>query len=78
MMRYISTRHGSQGSAAALSFEEIKQLQQILVKKGYDVGDVDGKIGKSTRIAVKDMQQKLGLPADSYPDKEFFQRLAGG
>ena len=66
------------GAVEPLSFAEIKQLQEILVKKGYDVGDVDGKIGKSTRVAVKDLQQKLGLPADSYPDKQFLQRLAGG
>lgn len=66
------------GTVQPLSFEEIKQLQQALEKKGYDVGDIDGKIGKSMRQAVKDLQIKMGLPADSYPDKEFFQRVMGG
>ena len=42
---------------------------------GYDVGKIDGKIGKGTRAAVKDVQIKLGLPADFYPDAEFLDTL---
>jgi len=46
-----------------------------LAALGYDVGDIDGKIGKGTRAAVKDLQLKMGLPADSYPDASFFEAL---
>jgi peptidoglycan hydrolase-like protein with peptidoglycan-binding domain len=42
---------------------------------GYDVGKVDGVIGAGTRAAVKAVQQKLGLPADSYPDPTFLAAL---
>ena len=52
------------------TYEEIVQLQTKLQKLGYDVGKLDGKIGKGTRYAVKDQQIKLGLPADSYPSHE--------
>lgn len=61
----------------SLSFEEIRELQRLLQKRGYDVGRVDGIPGAATRAAVKDMQIKLGLPADSYPTPELLRRLGG-
>jgi lytic murein transglycosylase len=61
-----------------LDFNQIMEMQKILAGMGYDVGDVDGKIGKATRAAVKDMQIKLGMPADSYPTAEFLDRLKRG
>jgi lytic murein transglycosylase len=58
-----------------LTYEGIVKLQKYLARKGYDVGEIDGKIGKGTRAAVKDVQMKLGLPADSYPTPELLQAL---
>ncbi len=57
-------RRSAQGQSGraevqVLSYDEIKELQTILVGKGYDVGEVDGKLGRATRAAVKDMQLKL-------------------
>jgi lytic murein transglycosylase len=66
------------GTVEPLSYKEIIELQKILAKKGYDVGDIDGKLGKATRLAVKDVQIKLGLPADSYPDQDFLRVLKNG
>lgn len=63
------------GEVTPLSYQEIIELQELLAAKGYDVGEIDGKVGKGTRAAVKDMQIKLGLPADSYPDAEFLDTL---
>jgi lytic murein transglycosylase len=60
---------------AALGTAEVKALQQALERQGYDVGKIDGIIGENTRAAVKDVQMKLGLPADSYPTKELLARL---
>ena len=62
-------------SVQHMSFGEISELQQILQDKGYDVGKIDGKIGAGTRAAVKDMQKKLGLPADSYPTAELLEAM---
>jgi lytic murein transglycosylase len=59
----------------ALSFNEIKELQGLLARAGYDVGAVDGFLGIKTRQAVKVMQMKYGLPADSYPTAELLARL---
>lgn len=66
------------GQVNALSYEQIKELQQILVSKGYDVGEVDGKLGRATRNAVRQVQVKMGWPADSYPTVEFLSALQRG
>ena len=71
------TRTGAVG-VAALSTEQVMELQRLLIKHGYEgVGDVDGKIGSGTRAAVKKAQLKVGLPADSYPDAALLERLRG-
>ncbi|MEP3279631.1 MAG: lytic murein transglycosylase [Stappiaceae bacterium] len=59
----------------SLSGNQVKQLQRKLEAKGYDVGGVDGTIGAKTRAAVKDMQIKLGMPADSFPTPDLLRRL---
>jgi lytic murein transglycosylase len=69
-------RHGS--PPPALSFEDMKALQGLLVRAGFDVGKVDGFAGLKTRQAVKAMQMKYGLPADSYPTAELLARMRGG
>jgi len=48
------------------------------VRAGYDVGAIDGFLGLKTRQAVKAMQVKYNLPADSYPTPELLTRLRGG
>ena len=65
------------GTIPTLSMEQTRELQELLIKRGYDVGGADGKLGTATRIAVKAMQVKLGLPADSYPTPELIARLRG-
>jgi lytic murein transglycosylase len=60
-----------------LTMDQIKELQQLLARRGYDVGEVDGKIGAATRASVKAMQMKFGMPADSYPTEELVDRLRG-
>jgi peptidoglycan hydrolase-like protein with peptidoglycan-binding domain len=60
-----------------LSYEQTKELQKILSQRGFDVGEADGRIGAGTRKAVKEMQIKFGLPADSYPTPELLAALRG-
>jgi len=60
---------------ASLSFLQVKQLQRLLVRRGYDVGDIDGVIGEKTRIAVKQVQQQFNLPADAYPTVGLLRKL---
>jgi lytic murein transglycosylase len=58
-------------------FQQIRELQGLLARRGYDVGKLDGFLGEKTRAAVKAMQMKFGLPADSYPTLELLARLRG-
>ena len=58
-----------------LSMEQVKELQQLLARRGLEVGEIDGKIGAATRGSVKAAQMKLGLPANSYPSVELIERL---
>jgi len=59
----------------ALSGDEIRLLQQKLAARGHDVGGIDGILGAMTRIAVRKEQQRLGLPADSWPTRDLLGRL---
>ncbi|WP_144409611.1 lytic murein transglycosylase [Martelella endophytica] len=58
-----------------LSDGQMKQLQQTLARKGYDVGKVDGILGAGTRDAVRDVQMQLGVPADGWPTPALLQAL---
>ena len=62
---------------AQLPFNELHELQQLLVRAGFNVGKVDGVMGQQSRRAVKAMQIKYGLPADSWPTAELLARMHG-
>jgi lytic murein transglycosylase len=66
------------GDTNGLDAAQTKELQGILARRGYDVGKIDGLAGAKTRAAVKDMQIKLGLPADSYGTPELLYALRSG
>ena len=68
-------RKGNGQPIASLEYEEIKELQHLLTTHGFDVGEADGKIGAGTRKAVKAMQIKYNLPADSYPTPDLLAVL---
>lgn len=50
-----------------LSGDQMRRLQQRLSELGYDVGGIDGILGRLTRGAVQAEQERLGLPADAWP-----------
>src|SRR5258708_20721318 len=60
---------------AQLPFNELRELQQLLVRAGFNVGKVAGVLVQASRSAVKAMQMKYGLPADSSPTAELFVRI---
>jgi lytic murein transglycosylase len=63
------------GPVAQLPFNELRELQQLLVRAGFNVGKVDGVMGQQSRSAVKAMQIKFGLPADSWPTAELLAKM---
>lgn len=66
------------GPTEGLDYNQIMELQKILTRMGYDVGKIDGKLGAQSRAAVKAVQIKLGMPADSWPTPELLARLRKG
>jgi lytic murein transglycosylase len=80
---YLATRIAGAGPLhpgtppPALSFQDVKEMQGLLTRAGYDVGTVDGFLGLKTRQAVRAVQIKYGLPADSYPTSELLSRMRG-
>jgi lytic murein transglycosylase len=66
------------GPIPQISFEQVRELQGLLIRAGYKIGEADGKLGLQTRAAVKQAQLKYGLPADSYPSVELIERMRGG
>jgi hypothetical protein len=66
------------GPIPQVSFEQVRELQQLLLRAGYKIGEADGKLGLNTRAAIKQAQLKYGLPADSYPSVELIERMRGG
>jgi lytic murein transglycosylase len=81
---YLATRiagapamHRPATPIAQLPFNELRELQQLLVRAGFNVGKIDGIMGQQSRSAVKAMQIKYGLPADSWPTAELLARMRG-
>ena len=71
--------HPGQGDKIpTLSIDEVRELQTILAKRGFDVGRIDGILGVKSRQAVRTMQIKLKLPADAWPTTDFLARLRSG
>jgi lytic murein transglycosylase len=59
----------------SLSAQQVFELQKLLAARGLNPGKIDGKAGLDTRVAVKQAQMRLGLPADSWPTAELLERL---
>ena len=58
-----------------LSASEMKTIQIKLTARGYDVGAIDGILGAKTRAAVQNIQQKLGMAADAWPNMALLNAL---
>ena len=61
-----------------LSRAERRELQQLLIGRGHEIGEADGMIGARTREALKLEQAALGLPADGRAGQRVLQSLRAG
>jgi lytic murein transglycosylase len=50
-----------------LSRAERKEVQELLLRRGYAIGEADGAIGNITRQAIADYQGKVGMAQDGRP-----------
>ena len=60
------TRRETRLHRQTLTIEQNRHLQELLTRMGYDVGRIDGVLGLKSRTAIREVQVKFGLPADSW------------
>ncbi len=60
---------------AGLSRAERREVQELLLALGYDIGEVDGMIGSNTRAAIREVQPQLGLEADGRAGQRLLKAL---
>jgi len=58
-----------------LSREERREVQRELIRRGYDIGEVDGVIGDSSRKAIQRLQPQLGLEPDGRAGRKLLDAL---
>jgi lytic murein transglycosylase len=61
-----------------LSRAERRDLQVRLTRRGFDVGEPDGKVGQKTRDAIKAVERELGMPQTGRPGGKVLEALRRG
>lgn len=60
-----------------LSRQQRRELQRLLIARGYDVGEPDGKVGAKTRDAIKQIEAQIGMTPTGRPGGKVLQALGG-
>jgi membrane-bound lytic murein transglycosylase B len=60
-----------------LTRAERYELQQLLARRGYDVGEPDGRLGGKTRSALRQFQASVGQVPDGFASEAVLERLRG-
>jgi peptidoglycan hydrolase-like protein with peptidoglycan-binding domain len=63
------------GDTLVLSNPVVRQMQQRLKSRGFDAGPADGRMGASTRAAIREFQRSENLPVSGRPDRETLSTL---
>jgi len=58
-----------------LSHSERLELQELLARHGYDIGEPDGHLGARTRAAIRDFQARIGHVPDGFASADVLDRL---
>lgn len=61
-----------------LSRAERLELQRLLIRNGYDIGEADGKIGPVTRAAIAEVERRLGMEPTGRAGRTVYEALGGG
>ena len=60
-----------------LSRAERVRLQELLLARGHDIGEADGKIGPVTRAAVAEAERRLGMTPTGRAGRKIYRALGG-
>jgi len=58
-----------------LTRSERYELQQLLARRGYDVGEPDGRLGAKSRTALRAFQAAVGVVPDGFASGSILERL---
>ena len=58
-----------------LTRNEKIELQNILITKGYNIGEIDGFLGEASRMAIKEEQRKLGYEVNGSAGQKLLKEL---
>jgi lytic murein transglycosylase len=61
-----------------LSREQRRELQRLLIARGFDVGEPDGAVGPLTRAAIKQIEARLGMRETGRPGEKVLRALKSG
>ncbi|WP_186387076.1 lytic murein transglycosylase [Stappia sp. TSB10P1A] len=64
-------------SDPGLSRKERLELQKLLLRAGYDIGEADGRVGAATRAGISQAEARLGLPVTGRPGQRIYRALGG-
>ncbi|MGE5102749.1 MAG: peptidoglycan-binding domain-containing protein [Deltaproteobacteria bacterium] len=62
-------------STQAQNSQTVRDVQQALKQKGFEVGAVDGQMGPETQSALREFQQSQGLPQSGNLDQQTLTAL---
>ena len=60
-----------------LTRDERLELQQLLARHGFDIGEPDGHLGAKTRSAIREFQAKAGQIPDGFASAVVLEQLRG-
>jgi hypothetical protein len=58
-----------------LTRDERLELQQLLERHGFDIGEPDGRLGAKTRAALREFQARIGRVPDGFASAGVLDRL---
>ncbi len=58
-----------------LAEKDVRDMQRELHRRGYEVGDIDGKSGERLAGALRAYQESIGAPPDGYPTLALLRKL---
>ncbi len=58
-----------------LTIGERYELQQLLARHGFDIGEPDGRLGPRTRVAIRNFQASIGQIPDGFASSGVLDRL---
>jgi hypothetical protein len=58
-----------------LTLDERYEMQQLLARHGFDIGEPDGLFGPRTRVAIRNFQASIGQIPDGFASSAVLDRL---